>query len=165
MNAPQSLAATRAQVEDFLYHEAALLDDWKTMEWAALFTEDGEYLVPPLDDPEADKRVALFVINDDHHRLVQRAKRLTRRTAHAEYPHSKVRHVVSNVRVLGQADGEVRAACSLVVYRSKRGILDTYVGCARYVLVPDAQSFKIRSKRVMLDLDALRPHGRISIIL
>ena len=29
---------TRADVEDFLYHEAALLDEWKTLEWAELFT-------------------------------------------------------------------------------------------------------------------------------
>ncbi|GAB4350243.1 MAG: hypothetical protein Kow0073_04500 [Immundisolibacter sp.] len=63
---------TRAEVEDFLYHEAALLDEWKTLEWSALFTEDGEYLVPPTDLPDADKNEALFIINDDHHRLVQR---------------------------------------------------------------------------------------------
>ena len=165
MNAPQTPAVTRAQVEDFLFHEAALLDDWKTMEWSELYTPDAEYLVPPLDDPHADKRVALFVINDDHHRLVQRAKRLTRRTAHAEYPHSRIRHMVSNVRVLEQGADEVTVACNLVVYRSKRGIMDTYVGSVLYRLVPEAGSFKIRSKRVMLDLDTLRPHGRVSIIL
>ncbi len=38
---------TRAEVEDFLYREAALLDDWKLGEWEALLTDDAAYYVPP----------------------------------------------------------------------------------------------------------------------
>ena len=33
------------QVEDLLYFEAELLDDWKLMEWSDLFSEQGMYLV------------------------------------------------------------------------------------------------------------------------
>ena len=46
---------SRSDAEDFLIREAALLDSWKLMEWADLFTEDGEYLVPATDDPEASR--------------------------------------------------------------------------------------------------------------
>ncbi|MBC7162330.1 aromatic-ring-hydroxylating dioxygenase subunit beta [Immundisolibacter sp.] len=156
---------TRADVEDFLYHEAALLDDWKTMEWAELFTEDGEYLVPPMDIPDADKAEALFIINDDHHRLVQRAKRLTRRTAHVEFPHSKVRHTIHNVRILEQDEAGLTVASNQVVYRAKRQNLDTFVCHTIHKLVRTADGLRIRSKRVMLDIDGLRPHGMISAIL
>jgi p-cumate 2,3-dioxygenase beta subunit len=156
---------TRAEVEDFLYHEAALLDEWKTMEWAELFTEDGEYLVPPIDIPDAAKAEALFIINDDHHRLVQRAKRLTRRTAHVEFPHSKVRHTVHNVRILEQDDTSLTVASNQVVYRAKRQNLDTFVCHVIYQLVRTGDGLRIRSKRVMLDIDGLRPHGMISAIL
>jgi p-cumate 2,3-dioxygenase beta subunit len=31
---------TRAEVEDFLYREAALLDEWQLDEWQSLLTED-----------------------------------------------------------------------------------------------------------------------------
>ena len=31
---------SRAEVEDFLYHEAALLDEWRLDEWLALLTDD-----------------------------------------------------------------------------------------------------------------------------
>ncbi len=151
---------TRADVEDFLYHEAALLDDWKTMEWAELFTEDGEYLVPPMDIPDADKAEALFIINDDHHRLVQRAKRLTRRTAHVEFPHSKVRHTIHNVRILEQDEAGLTVASNQVVQN-----LDTFVCHTIHKLVRTADGLRIRSKRVMLDIDGLRPHGMISAIL
>lgn len=156
---------TRAEVEDFLYHEAALLDDWKTIEWSELFTEDGEYLIPPIDLPDADKAEALFIVNDDHHRLVQRAKRLTRRTAHVEFPHSKVRHTIHNVRILEQDEGGLTVAANQVVYRAKRQNLDIFVCHTVHKLVRTAQGVRIKSKRVMLDIDGLRPHGMVSAIL
>ena len=156
---------TRAEVEDFLYHEAALLDDWKTMEWAELFTDDGEYLVPPTDLPDADKNEALFIINDDHHRLVQRAKRLPRRTAHVEFTHSKVRHMIHNVRILEQDDTGLTVASNQVVYRAKRQNLDTFVCHTVHRLVRTPDGLRIKNKRVMLDIDGLRPHGMVSAIL
>ncbi len=43
----------RAEVENFLYEEAELLDEWRLDEWVELFTEDGINQVPALDDPDA----------------------------------------------------------------------------------------------------------------
>lgn len=156
---------TRTELEDFLYHEADLIDTWQTEAWSALFAEDAEYLIPPTESPEADKNTALFIINDDYHRLQQRAVRLTKRTAHSEFPHSLVRHIISNVRITSQSSEAVEMAYNQVVYRSKRQITDTYVCYVRQTLVPDGDSFKIRSKRVMLATDTLRPQGRVSILL
>ena len=45
---------TRQEVEEFLYHEADLLDEWKLVEWAALFSKDGTYSVPPIGNPYAN---------------------------------------------------------------------------------------------------------------
>ena len=44
----------REEVEDFLYQEAELLDEWRLDEWAALFTEDARYIVPTTDLPDGD---------------------------------------------------------------------------------------------------------------
>lgn len=155
---------SRADVEDFLYHEAALLDSWQMKQWHELYTEDAEYLVPPIEAPDADKNTALFIINDDHHRLVQRAVRLTKKSAHVEWPNSRVRHMISNVRIVEQSGDEVKVEYNQVVYRSKRGT-DTFICHVKQTLVPAGESFRIRSKRVMLDLHALRPQGQVSIIL
>lgn len=155
---------SRAQIEDFLYYEAELLDSWQMKKWYPLYTEDSEYLVPPIENPDADRETALFIINDDFHRLTQRALRLTRKTAHVEWPRSQVRHMISNVRIVDQTDAEIRVEYNQVVYRAKRG-MDEYVCHVRQTLVPDGDSFKIRSKRVILDIHALRPQGQISIIL
>ena len=45
----------------------------------------------------------LFYVADDRFRLSERVKRLMKRTAHAEFPHSRTRHLVSNVRIRKQS--------------------------------------------------------------
>jgi p-cumate 2,3-dioxygenase beta subunit len=159
------LSITREQIEDFLYYEAELLDEWKLEEWADLFTEDGSYLIPSTTDPNADFCQTLFLVADDHHRIVQRAKRLLKKEAHVEYPHSTTLHTISNVRIKDIQDDTVFVRCNFITYRTKREILDVFVGHHEYKLVVREGRIKIREKRVILDLDALRPQGKVSIIL
>lgn len=156
---------SRSDAEDFLIKEAGLLDAWKLEEWAELFTEDGEYLVPATDDPDGKPGASLFLIYDDRHRLGERAKRLLKKTAHAESPHSRTRHMTSNV-VVGQShNGTVPVSCNFVVFRSRMEVTNIYPGHAEYLLVQGSDGLRIRSKKAVLDVDALRPHGKISIIL
>ncbi|MDO8943982.1 MAG: aromatic-ring-hydroxylating dioxygenase subunit beta [Burkholderiaceae bacterium] len=157
---------TRASIEDFLYAEAALLDEWKLMEWAELFTEDAQYLVPATDAPDGDPRTTLFLIYDDRHRLAERAKRLLNKNAHAEFPHSQTQHNVSNVRFKAVAESdEIEVHCNFVVYRSKGEVNNVYPGHSIYRLVPAGDTFRIRQKRSVLNAQALRPEGKVSIIL
>ena len=60
---------TRAVVEDFLYHEAALLDEWKLNEGQELLTDDAAYYVPPNDQPDGDHHSTLFLVTDDRERI------------------------------------------------------------------------------------------------
>jgi p-cumate 2,3-dioxygenase beta subunit len=157
---------TRPEAEDFLFHEAALLDEWKLQERADLFTEDGEYLVPSTDQPDGDPNSSLFLIYDDRHRLAERAKRLLKKQAHSEFPRSRVRRLIGNVRTRDTGDGHAHVACSFVVYRSRLGKVDVYPGHSKYDLdTSDKAAIRIRRKRATLDLDALRPQGKVSIIL
>ena len=164
-----SRPVTRAEVEDFLFHESDLLDTWQLDAWANLFTDDGEYLIPPTDLPDGDASKHLFLVYDDRHRLGERAKRLGKKTAHAEFPHSRTRHLITNVRITQADAGEngcINATCNFVVYRSKNGVNDIYPGHSIYRLVVQADgAFRIRSKRAVLDVDTLRPQGKVSIIL
>ncbi|MFO1081134.1 MAG: aromatic-ring-hydroxylating dioxygenase subunit beta [Reyranellaceae bacterium] len=156
---------TRAEAEDFLIREAALLDSWKLLEWAELFTDDGEYLVPATDDPQGTAGRSLYLIYDDRHRLGERARRLLKPTAHAEFPPSRTRHMISNVAV-GAAEGDlVPVSCNFVVFRSRLEVTNIYPGHADYRLARTPDGLRIRSKKAILDVDVLRPHGKISIIL
>ena len=156
---------SRSDAEDFLIQEAALLDSWKLMEWADLFTEDGEYLVPATYDPDGKAGKSLVLIYDDRHRLGERAKRLLKPTAHAESPHSRTRHMISNVVTAEGSNGTIPVTCNFVVFRSRMEVTNIYPGHAEYLLVQEGDGLRIKSKKAVLDVDALRPHGKISIIL
>lgn len=156
----------RDRVATFLYHEADLLDRWCLTEWEALFADEARYLVPPTDiaGDDADPDTSLFYIFDDRTRIHERVVRLDKKGAHSEYPRSKTRHLVGNV--LAARDGEqVTAKASFAVWRSKDGNTDVYVGHYAYRLLDDGTSFRIAEKKCVLDMDALRPHARISILL
>jgi p-cumate 2,3-dioxygenase beta subunit len=171
MNATTTIAragvasATRAEVEDFLYAEAALLDEWRLDEWFALFAPGSTYEVPTAGAPDDDDAAkALFYIADDYVRLRERVARLGKREAHAEFPRSRLRRMVSNVRILSASAGNLRVACNLVCYRAKNGKVDTYFGHALYELDVSGPQWLIAAKRVMLDMDLLYP-GKVSILL
>ena len=156
----------RLRVEDFLFHEAELLDAWKLNEWLALFADDAIYQVPSTDLTDADSADDnLFYVADDRARLEERVIRLNKRGAHAEQPRSKTRHVVTNIRCERREDGEIAARAAFVTFRAKGGHTDHFVGHSRYRLREAGDSFLIAEKRCALDMDGLRPQGRISILL
>jgi p-cumate 2,3-dioxygenase subunit beta len=156
----------RLRVEELLWHEADLLDQWRLDEWLALFTDDAHYYVPPsdVDGDTADPDTSLFYIMDDRNRMNERVIRLKKIGAHSEQPRSKVRHLVSNVRV--SREGRlIKARSSFAVWRSKDITSDVFVGHYLHELVERDGAFLITKKTCVLDMEALRPHARISIIL
>lgn len=157
---------TRAQVEDFLYHEAALLDAWKLNEWQELLTDDAAYYVPPNDELESDHRHTLFLIADDRERIRQRVIRVLDPNCHAEYPKSRTRRMISNVRIL-DVDGDlVTVAANFVCYRFRRHErIREYVGSYRYVLRRSGESFRIKERRVLIEAHELGSLGSVSFIL
>lgn len=168
MTLAQSLRpVTRAEVEDFLYREAELLDSWRLEEWLGLLTEDAHYLVPPNDTPEGDSRHDLFIIADDITRIRARVKRLSSPDAHAESPHSRTRRMITNVMISEPDGAEVAVRANFVVHRFRRGHeARVYVGRTHYRLRrDDAGGLRIAVRRVVLDDEALGGLGAVSFIL
>ncbi len=158
----------RVEVEDFLFHEAELLDDWKLEAWTQLYRDDAIYEVtsPASADPvNSDPNTTLFLVADRIDRIRGRATRLMKKTAHAEYPHSKTRHMVSNVRPGEGANGETNVRANFVVYRTKEDTTTAYMGEYRYRLAREAAGIRIVQKRIILDLNSLYNQGRLTIIL
>lgn len=155
----------RQEVEDLLYQEAALLDDWRLEEWLELLTDDAVYEVPPTDVPEGDARNTLFIIADDAVRIRSRVKQLLGKSAWAESPHSRTRRMIGNVRVLGADGDRIHVTANFAVHRMRYESVDTYIGRYDYKLVRVGKDLKIKERRAVLDNEALRPHGKISFIL
>src|ERR1700687_326445 len=143
------LASTvsRAEVEDLFYQEADLLDSWRLDEWLELLTDDAAYYVPRSDKPDADARYTLFTIADDIVRLRERVIRLKDPNCHAEYPPSRTRRLITNVRITAVADEMISAAADFAIHRYRRGgAHQEFVGRYQYRLRRQAGMLKIAER-------------------
>jgi ethylbenzene dioxygenase beta subunit len=113
---------SRAEVEDFLYREAELFDEWRLREWLAMLADDVVYRVPiriAKEKTEGESAVTgvstqMFHLDEDMHSLELRVERLETGFAWAEEPPSRIRHHVSNVRV-----DDLAVRSNVLVYRSR----------------------------------------------
>ena len=175
------LTLTRADAEDFLYHEADLLDGWHLEDWLALCTDDVTYEVPATGMPDGAATASLYLIHDDRFMLEARVKRLLSKNAHAENPRSRTRRLLTNVRVgaavtlngdgpaagfteLGPHETAVRASFHVIRFRDDA--MHHYVGLYTYRLRLVDGELRIVHRRAALDADSLRhAGGKVSILL
>jgi p-cumate 2,3-dioxygenase beta subunit len=157
-------ALERLSVEDFLYHEAKLLDGWKLDEWFALFTDDCTFVVPTTDRPNGNPATDLTILDDDHERLHWRVERLKSRHAHREFPYSRTRRLITNVCIVDSRDKELDVEAGIVLYRYRHGRADHFVGSYHHTLVRDGESYLFRRRRAELDQETLAPNGALSMI-
>ena len=159
-------ATLRLEVEAFLFHEMELLDSWELYDWLALWTDELSYLIPSTDKPDGDPEEDLMFVQDDRFLLEQRVRSLMNGTAWVESPHSTTRHMTANVRARARGDGLIEVKVNFVVYRSQGSSLNVFPGHSIYELERGGEhGFRIRKKRAVLDLEELRPHGRVAILL
>ena len=162
----QQPQVTRQQVEDFLYEEAALLDAWRLDDWLKLLTEDAIYNVPSNDRPDADSKDTLFIIADDSRRIRARVTRLKDKSAHAEYPPSRTRRMISNVRIVSRNGPSLNAEASFIVHRFRRNEgIRAYVGHYRYQLRVQGGKLKIARRDAIIDAMELGSLASVSFIL
>ncbi|MCD6075940.1 MAG: subunit beta of ring hydroxylating [Rhodospirillales bacterium] len=160
------MTIARAEVEDFLYREAALLDEWRLDDWIELLTADCIYRVPPNDKPDGAAANTLYIISDDMDRIKARIVRLKSRNAHAEYPHSRTRRLITNVRIVEQDEVNATIAANFVIYRFRREEkIREYVGTYNFKLTKIGGDLKIAERIVRLDAMELASLGSVSFIL
>jgi p-cumate 2,3-dioxygenase beta subunit len=164
MSAISERLMTRLEVEEFLVEEAAILDEWRLDDWLALFTEDASYVVPSTDMLDGDPACDLTLIDDDHLRLTWRVNRLKSRHAHREFPWSRTRRLITNVRILRAEDDELDVTASVLLYRFRHGHADVFVGRYLTTLRRTDDGLRIARRRAELDLERLSPNGALSMV-
>jgi p-cumate 2,3-dioxygenase beta subunit len=158
---------TRAEVEDFLFNEADLLDNWRLDDWLGLLTDDASYYVPPNDKPDGDHRFTLFTVADDIVRLRERVIRLNDPNCHAEYPPSHTRRLITNVRITGSEGDLILVSANFAIFRHRRNEAAPrqFVGRYRYKLRQTSAGLKIHERRAILDAEELGAMGAVSFLL
>lgn len=109
------------EIEQFLYHEARLLDTQRFEEWLELFTEDATYWVP-LEQEQREPLETSSIIHDDRTLLELRVKQARHPRAHARSPLARTVHQVGNVVLAAEANGELTVTSTLqvIAFRNER---------------------------------------------
>jgi benzoate/toluate 1,2-dioxygenase beta subunit len=141
----------RRPFEDFIVHEARLLDARRFRDWMGLFADDGTYWVPAVpDQPNPFDQASLFY--DDRDLMRTRIERLEHPRIHVQTPPSRTAHLVGNVTVdeADAATGEyvVGSTVIMVEYREDRQRL--FAGRQQHRLRRDGDGLRIVQKRVDL---------------
>jgi 3-phenylpropionate/cinnamic acid dioxygenase small subunit len=135
-------------VEQFLYHEARLLDTQRLEEWLALFTEDATYWVP-LEQGQKDPAAGSSIIYDDRTLLELRVKQARHPRAHARLPLARTVHQVSNLS-FREEGGEIEVHSTLVLVEYRAEKQRVWGALVEHRLRRAGEGYRIARKRVDL---------------
>ncbi len=141
----------RAAFEDFLIHEARLLDERRFRDWMALFADDGTYWVPATPDQKSPfAEASLFY--DDRELMKTRIERLEHPRIHVQTPPSRTAHIVGNlvVEATDQANGEYVVGSTFIMVEYRDDAQRLFAGRQRHRLRRHGDTFRIVQKRVDL---------------
>ncbi|MGQ0652587.1 MAG: aromatic-ring-hydroxylating dioxygenase subunit beta [Betaproteobacteria bacterium] len=136
-------------VEQFLFHEARLLDSGKLEEWLELFTDDATYWVP-LERDQKDAFETSSIIHDDKTLLGLRVKQARHPRAHARLPLARTVHQVGNVMVLDESADAVTVASTLTMTEFRNEKQRVWGALVEHRLRREGGGWRITRKRVDL---------------
>ena len=140
----------RRPFEDFVVHEARLLDARRFRDWMGLFAEDGTYWVPAVPGQQSPlDQASLFY--DDRELMRTRVERLEHPRIHVQTPPSRTAHLVGSV-VIEKADaaGECVVGSTVIMVEYRDEQQRVFAGRQRHRLRREGASFRIVQKRVDL---------------
>jgi len=159
-----ALALLGREIEQFLYHEAELLDQRRFDEWLDLLTDDLRYWMPmqrnvrfgEQEREHTRERKEISWFDEGKETLVQRVRQIKTGVHWAEEPLSRVCHMVSNVQVLKIESDEVTVKSRFLVYRNRlQDETDIFVGKREDVLRRVDGQWRIRRRAIFLDQNVL----------
>jgi 3-phenylpropionate/cinnamic acid dioxygenase small subunit len=135
-------------VEQFLFHEARLLDSGKLEEWLELFTDDATYWLP-LEKEQKDPIETSSLVYDDKTLLGLRVKQARHPRAHARLPLARTIHQVGNISA-SEEKGEVVVQSSLTLIEFRNDKQRVWGALVEHRLRRENGSYRIARKRVEL---------------
>ena len=149
------------RITQFLYREARFADEGDYDAWEALWTDDAVYWVPAAaDDPER----TMSIIYDNRSRLALRVRQLKSGKRHAQTPRSCVRHLITNVELLGEEGEDVLVGANFLAVESRPRTTVTWAGRSEYRLRREADDLRLVRKTVTL-VDRDRPLPTLAFLL
>jgi 3-phenylpropionate/cinnamic acid dioxygenase small subunit len=148
-NLSAAAVADLREVEAFLAHEAALLDEGHYEEWLGLFTADAWYWVPS-QVGQRDPFDTISLMYDDRRLLETRVRRLMQGLLHAQTPRSAASRQVTNAAIIELQPGAAVVRSKFVMAEYRRNVQRIFAGTYLHRLVRADGALNIASKRVNL---------------
>ena len=152
----------RHEFESVLIDEYWLLDDNQLEGWLGLMTDDIRYWAPvrenlSLSEEDFYQPDLLTHFDEDRITMGLRVARLGTGFAHAEEPPSRLRHFVSNVRILAADDANnVKVASNFIIFRSRPGYEEhLFVGSRRDQWVRKDDNWRLQERMIIFDHDII----------
>jgi 3-phenylpropionate/cinnamic acid dioxygenase small subunit len=142
---------SRATFEEFIIHEASLLDARRFRDWMGLFAEDGAYWVPAVPDQKSPfDQASLFY--DDRDLMKTRIDRLEHPRIHIQTPPSRTAHLIGNVviEVSNAAKDEYVIGSTVIMVEYRDDAQRVFAGRQHHRLRRNGDSLRIVQKRVDL---------------
>lgn len=154
-----------AEVTEFLYREADLLDERRYEEWLGLLADDYQYSAPlrmnirhdDVAEREQTRAGAEICWFDEGKTTTElRVAQLATGQHWAEEPVSRVTHLVTNIQLQSAALPEVEVSCRFVVYRNRvADESDFLVGRRRDRLRRTGDGWQVCRRQLLLDQSVL----------
>jgi 3-phenylpropionate/cinnamic acid dioxygenase small subunit len=150
---------TQIEIEQFLAHEAQLLDEHRLDEWLALLADDHRYVMPtresveqPADGSSVLPPSGFALFDDDKDSLALRAGRMQSKVAPTEVPVSLVQRLITNIQVVdASVPGEYSVRSNFLIYQERRGRhASTFIGTRNDLLRRLGGSFEIARREIYL---------------
>jgi 3-phenylpropionate/cinnamic acid dioxygenase small subunit len=135
--------------EQFLLHEARLLDDGKFDDWLALFAADAWYWVPS-EPNQTDPLETVSLIYDDRRLLETRVRRLSSPRMYSQEPRSRTSRIVANVTIEETGGNSCTLRSKFVMIEYRREQQRIFGGTALHRLTRTDSRIMIAWKRVDL---------------
>ena len=160
----------KAEIEEFLYREAELLDDRRYEEWLALLAEDVRYWMPIRRNVKVDDLASRELtretrdinwFDEGKDTLTRRVRQILTGIHWAEEPVSRISHIVSNIRLAevrpsSDRPAEVVVNCRFLIYRNRvETETDILVGKREDVLRRADSGWLLARRKILLDQNVL----------
>ncbi len=156
---PAERVALQFDLEQFLYSEAALLDERRYAEWFELIADDIHSWMPIRRtvtlanlDREFTEIGGMAHFDDDKDDLRMRVEKFQTGSSWSEDPPSRTRHFVSNVRIVEVDGDEIGLELAFHLYRSRlNDKIDNWIGKRQDRLRRVGAGFQICRRYIFLD--------------
>jgi 3-phenylpropionate/cinnamic acid dioxygenase small subunit len=153
------------EVEQFLYNEAALLDERRYEEWIDLMAEDIHYWMPirrnvkfgEWNRESSDPASEISWFDEGKDVLEGRVRQLVTGVHWAEEPVSRIRHIITNIRVLDVQGDEVSTSDNFFIWHNRlQEEVNLFAGRRDNLLRRDPETgFKVVKRTILLDQSVL----------